>query len=248
MKKISIKVVLLLSLSTYLFSSTINIAVASNVSYAIKSLIIQFNKQYPNIKVYPTIGSSGKLTAQIKYGASYDIFISANMFYPNILYKQQIAITPPKIYAKGSLALLSSSQKDFTKGLDIVLSNNIKKIAMANPKTAPYGKATFELLKNTKLYSKISSKLVYAESISQTLRYTISACDVGFVAKSLLFSKSMKKYKKGINYIDIPSTLYTPISQGIVLLKNSSQDGRLFYDFMLSGKAKAILKDYGYEI
>ncbi len=244
------KILLSISLSIFLFGSNINIAVASNVSYAINSLIKEFNQTYPNIKVNPTIGSSGKLTLQIKYGARYDIFISANMLYPNSLYKEHIAITKPIIYAKGSLVLLSTKNRDFIDGVDILKSNQIKKIAIANPKTAPYGKATDEVLKNTNLYKQISSKLIYGESISQTLRYTISACDIGFVAKSLLFSKSMRRYKKDINYIDIPLNLYTPISQGIVLLKRakSNNDAKLFYNFMLSKKAKNILKDFGYII
>ncbi len=93
----------------------INIAVAANVSYAINDLIKEFNQTNPNTKVRVTLGSSGKLTAQIKHGAPYDLFMSANMKYPNSLYKDNIAITKPVVYAQGSLAILSSKKKRFFK-------------------------------------------------------------------------------------------------------------------------------------
>ena len=125
--------------TSFLFSSTINIAVAANVSYAIDDLKKEFNKQYPKTKVRVTLGSSGKLTAQIKNGAPYTLFMSANMNYPQYLYKEGIAITKPVIYAKGGLAILSNKKQDFTQGIKLVENKKIKKIAVANPKTAPYG-------------------------------------------------------------------------------------------------------------
>ena len=106
MKKILILITLL---GTWAFAGAINIAVAANVSYAINDLKKEFNKIYPNTKVNVTLGSSGKLTAQIKHGAPYQLFMSANMKYPNTLYNDKIAITKPIVYAQGSLAILSST-------------------------------------------------------------------------------------------------------------------------------------------
>jgi len=247
MKKI---IVALLFMGFSLYANAINVAVAANVSYAIHDLVKEFNKQHPNVKVQITLNSSGKLTAQIHNGAPYDIFMSANMKYPNALYKSSLAITKPVIYAKGALALLSTQKRNFTKGIEIVKEKSIKRIAIANPNTAPYGKAAVEALKNTHLYTVIKSKFIYGESISQTVTYTITAADLGFIAKSSLFSPKMKRYKKGINFIDVDPTLYTPIDQGIVLLKRAADniDAQAFYDFILSKKAKNIFKIYGYQI
>jgi len=232
-----------------MFASNITVAVAANVSYAINDLVKQFNISNPNIKVKVTLGSSGKLTAQINHGAPYDIFMSANMKYPQFLYKNNLAITKPIIYTKGSLAILSSKKQDFSNGINIIESKNITVIAVANPKTAPYGIATAQALKNAKLYNKIKPKFIYGESIAQTVSYTMTASDIGFVAKSALFSPFMTKYKKYINWIDVDSSLYTPINQGIVILKRAknNSDAQKFYDFILSPKAQNILEQYGYQ-
>ncbi len=241
-------VLLILSFLVSLSGGEIKIAVAANVSYAIEDLTAEFNNIYPNIKVVFTLGSSGKLTAQIKNGASYQLFMSANMLYPRSLYNEKIAVTKPIVYAQGGLALLSNRDRDFSKGINILKDQKISKIAIANPKTAPYGKATFEALKNAKVYDDIKSKIVYGESIGQTLSYTIRATDIGIVAKSSLFSSRMSRFKKGKNWIEVDSTLYTPINQGIVILKEGedNKDVKLFYDFILSKKAKEILKNFGY--
>jgi len=243
-------IILMIFFNTLVYSKTINIAVAANVSYAIESLKKEFNKQYPNIKLRVTLGSSGKLTAQIKNGAPYDIFMSANMKYPNSLYKQNLAITKPIVYAQGSLAILSNKQRSFKKGIDILKSKLVKRIAIANPKTAPYGKATFEALKNKGILDEVKNKIIYGESISQTVSYTIMAADVGIIAMSSLYSKKMKRFKKNLHYKQIDKNLYTPIDQGIVILKDpkDKKSAKAFYDFILSKKAKDILKNYGYLI
>ena len=245
MIKTLLGIILLLSSLT---ANSINIAVAANVSYAIEELKNEFNKQYPDTKVNVTLGSSGKLTAQIKHGAPYDIFISANMKYPTTLYEDKIAITKPKIYAQGSLALLSTTQRSFHKGIYLIDSMLIKRIAMANPKTAPYGKATLKALRNTKLYENIKNKLIYGESISQTVSYALIAADVGFIAKSSLYSPKMTKYKHNVHWIDVDPKLYTPIDQGIVILQNgkNNKEVKAFYDFMVSDDAKNIMKEFGY--
>jgi molybdate transport system substrate-binding protein len=229
-------------------ATTITIAVAANVSYAIEGLKTAFSSMHPNIQVRVILGSSGKLTAQIKNGAPYGLFMSANMDYPKALYKDKLATTKPIIYAQGALALLSVLERNFSKGLELLQSKNIGRIAIANTKTAPYGKATKEALQNAGVYTKIEEKFVYGESISQTLSYTMTACDVGIVAKSLLYSPRMVRFKEDKNWISLDTKLYTPIKQGIVLLKvaQNEQAYKDFYDFILSEEAKSIFKKYGY--
>lgn len=237
--------VLVFTILASLNAAEIKLAVAANVSYAIDDLIKEFNKSHPDTKVKVTLGSSGKLTAQISNGAPFDIFMSANMKYPETLYNNKKAITKPVVYALGSLALLSSKKQDLSKGINILQDKNIKRIAIANPKTAPYGKAAFEAFKNAGIYEDIKDKFVYGESISQTVTYAVTATDIGVIAKSSLYSSRLAIFKEGTNWIEIDPKLYTPIQQGIVMLK-TSKDIESFYDFILSDKAKKIFVQYGY--
>ena len=229
-------------------ASQITIAVAANVSYAIEALKQEFMTTHNDVKVRVILGSSGKLSAQIQHGAPYDLFMSANMRYPEYLYKNHMAVTKPLVYAQGALAMMSRDASNFSKGLALLKESSIKKIAIANPKTAPYGKAAYEALKNEKLYDALKGKFIYGESIAQTLSYTISAADIGIIAKSALYSPHMKKYQKGVNWVDVDTELYTPIEQGVVILKHgkNSSDVKKFYDFILSAKAQKILEDFGY--
>jgi molybdate transport system substrate-binding protein len=150
------------------------------------------------------------------------------------------------IYAQGSLSFLSHKDIDFTKNPHTLANDNIKRIAIANPKTAPYGKATVEFLKNIKIYNKIRQKFIYSESISQTLSYTLIGADVGIIASSALYSPKIKKLKNNLYIKRIDTKFYTPIKQGIVLLKDANKDAKYFYDFILSKEAKKILKEFGY--
>lgn len=238
----------LLIFSGYLYAGNINIAVAANVSYAIEDLTKEFKKHYPNTKVNVTLGSSGKLTAQIKNGAPYDIFMSANMKYPQALFKKGDAVTKPKVYAQGSLAILSNNQRSFKHGLGLLKSKLVKRVAIANPKTAPYGKAAFEALENLGILDEVKHKFIYGESISQTVSYTMMAADVGIIAKSSLYSKKMRRFKQNVHFKEVDSKLYTPINQGVVLLKNAQDDKEsvAFYQFILSDEAKTIFKRFGY--
>jgi len=252
------KFLYLLLFTSYIFSTgcnennlnkkRVNVAVAANVSYAIDELIAEFNKIYPDIEVQVSLGSSGKLTAQIKNSAPYQIFMSANMLYPETLYRDKIAITEPVIYAKGGLALLSKKGIDLSKGLELLRDKSINRVAIANPKTAPYGVASFEALKRAKIFNAVKEKFVYGESISQTVSYTVTATDIGLIAKSSLFSPNLSHFKEGVNWITIENSLYTPIKQGIVILKagQDREEVKLFYDFILSKKAETVLKRYGY--
>lgn len=247
MKKILLT---LIFCSLTLNAVTINIAVATNVNYAIQELKSKFLQTHPDIDINIILGSSGKLTAQISHGAPYGLFMSANMLYPSKLYENKLAITQPQVYAKGALALFSAKTRDFSLGIQLLTSKDIQKIALANPKTAPYGKAAFEALQTSKIYTDIQTKLIFAESISQTLSYVITAADIGFIASSSLYSAKMSYYKKGTHWLELDPSLYSPIEQGVVLLSfgQDIQAYRLFYEFLFTLDAQKIFKKYGYII
>ncbi len=233
-----------------LSAGEIKIAVAANVSYAIEPLKKAFYALYPKTNIEVILGSSGKLTAQIRNGAPYELFMSANMKYPEVLYKEGIAVTKPIVYAQGALAYLSVKPQDYTQGMMLLTDDKIKKIAIANPKTAPYGVAAVEALKHANVYDAVKKKFVYGESISQTVTYAMTATDIGLIAKSSLFSPQMAHFKEGIHWSDVDDTLYRPIDQGMVILKEAEGNPEVkdFYDFILSSKAQKILKNFGYKV
>jgi molybdate transport system substrate-binding protein len=218
------------------------------MSHTIEVLKQSFHKQHPQTKMIVSLGSSGKMTAQITQGAPYQIFMSADMRFPKRLYDEGLAITKPVIYAWGALAILSRNKQNFTEGIHMIENKNIHTIVIANPKTAPYGKAAMEALNHGGIYGKVASKLVYSESIAHAISYTVHVADIGFVAKSSLFDPKMKKFYKDMHWIEVNPTFYAPIEQGIVILKNGldSEEVRAFYDFIFSKEAKKILTNFGY--
>jgi len=228
-------------------TETLTIATAANMQFAIQEITIAFTQE-TGIKCETIVSSSGKLTAQIKEGAPYDIFISADMKFPTELYKTGFSTSEPKIYAYGKLVmwtLYDSIQPSF----ELLTSEKIKHIAVANPKTAPYGIAAKEVLLKKGLLSKIEDKLVFGESVAQTNQFiTTKAAEIGLTAMSIVLSPKMKE--KG-NWIAIDKSDYTPISQGIVILKNNPSNisnANLFYNFLLSPSGSKILTKFGYSI
>ena len=168
--------------------------------------------------------------------------------YPKKLYESDDAVTRPLVYAQGSLAYLSTKNLDLSKGMEVLLNDKVKKIAIANPKTAPYGVASVEALKNAKIYESIKSKFVYGESISQTVTYATKATDIGLIAKSALYSPKMTQFKKDVHWKEVDAKLYTPIDQGIVLLKHGEKSlgASAFYAFVMSKRAKKVFEAFGY--
>ena len=218
----------------------ITIAASANMQYVLKELISEFSNDNL-VACEIVLGSSGKLTAQIEAGAPFDIFLSANAKYPLYLKSKNNSYTAPKTYAYGKLAVLSKYLKT-TNISELLTSTEVKKIAIPNPKNAPYGQMAEEYLMNLDIYPKIKHKLVYGESVMQSNQFVISgAADVGFTAISTLKTKNSIHFKHTI----INDRLYTPIPQQLLILTPNSKTQQ-FAHFMLSKKAQDILKKYGY--
>jgi molybdate transport system substrate-binding protein len=239
---------LLLFTGLLLQAKTVTVAAAANVSYAMTELSKAFRKEHSDTEIRVIVGSSGKLTAQIRHGAPYQLFLSADMDYPEALRKSGEAVTEPRVYARGALVLFSATPRDLGEGLDLLKSPEIKKVAMANPRTAPYGRAAKEALEKSGLMKAVKPKLIYGESVSQTVAYALRAADAGLIAKAPLFSPKLRSFREGKNWIDVDPSLYHPIDQGVVLLKPGAGDpaARDFYDFLLGPEARKILRRYGY--
>ncbi len=244
MKKI---VSIFLLFTVYLIAEEITVATAANVQYAMEELKKAF-KRSTGITVHTVVASSGKLAAQIKSGAPFDLFLSANMKYPKYLRQHRFAVNDPKIYAYGSLVLWTLKPIELDKGIKSLLNPKIERIAIPNPKNAPYGTQTVIAMKNAGIYKKIKSKLIYAESVSQTNQYIVSkAVDAGLTAKSVVLSPKMSGKGK---FININPALYSPIEQGVVILKHGQQKKPkatyAFYEFLFSPQGKEIFKKFGY--
>ena len=228
----------------------LTVAVAANVQFAMKDIKTAFEKT-SGYKIDVIIGSSGQLTAQIKQGAPFDVFISADMRYPEDLFKNKLAVDSPKVYAYGALVVWTMNKNIALKNdLSELTDSRVIKIAVANPKTAPYGTAAIKSLKHFGLLKNVEGKLVYGESIASTNQFIISgAADIGFTAKSVVMSSAMKG--KG-NWSEVEPSAYNPIRQGCVVLsygkENHPAASKQFYDFLFSDKVREILKNYGYKV
>lgn len=236
-------------LITTSWAQTITVAVAANMKYAANDIAKAFTKE-SGIGVKIITGASGKLTQQIMSGAPFDAFLSADVEYPAKLAKAGYSTTPADVYAYGTLILWSNTGANLAKGVLVVADPSVKKIAIANPKTAPYGIEAMNAMKFYKVDKAIDKKIVVAESISQVGAYvTTKAVDVGFIAKSIVLSPEMKNVGK---WVEIDPKAYNTIDQAMVGLKNGTPENQIaakkFLRFMSSPKALEILQANGYRL
>ena len=248
MKKTFFSLVVAALAAFHLNAGEINVFAAANVTYAFDELKTEFAKTNPDTKVAVTLGASGALSTQVKNGAPADVFMAANMKFVQDLYDTKFAVTEPVVYAQGALALFTIRDIDLAKGINAV--EGLKAIAIANPETAPYGKASIEALKKAGIYDKVEKNVILAKSIGEALSQALSAADVGFIAASAMYDKKMAVGKEGKNFILIDPALYTPIDQGMVILKHgeNNPEAKAFYDFIRSDRAKEIFRKFGYVV
>lgn len=236
-----------LAFASALAAQTITVAAAANLKYAVTDIAKEFSKD-TGIEVKIITGASGKLTQQIMSGAPYDAFLSADVEFPAKLANGGYTTTPSQVYAFGTLVLWSDTGADLSKGVALVADPSVKKIAVANPKTAPYGIEAMNTMKYHKVADDAAAKIVTAESISQVATYVTSkAVDVGFMAKSIVLSPEMKTVGK---WVEVDPKSYNTIDQAMVGLKNGTPENQIaakkFLRYMSSPKAIDILKASGY--
>jgi molybdate transport system substrate-binding protein len=247
MKRIKILVAACLFLISPAFAQNLKVAVAANLQAVIKVLQSDF-KSKTGIMIEPIVGSSGNLTNQVKNGAPYDVFLSADMTFPELLFKEGFSAKKPVVYAQGSLIICSSQDIGFENWERVLLTERVKKIAIANPAIAPYGKAAEEALKHKGILDDIQSKVVHGESISQINTYiTTGVVEVGFTTQALVKDPANKN---PLYWKIIDPKLYAPIEQGMVILKHgaANPNAEKFYQYILSLAAKAVFEKYGYHV
>ncbi|NHI00370.1 molybdate ABC transporter substrate-binding protein [Oceanimonas sp. MB9] len=234
---------LLLCVSMPALADEVRVAVAANFLDAITTLSGQFERQSGHT-VLISSGSTGKLYAQIKNGAPFDVFLAADEARPALL-EHEAAIVPGSrfTYALGTLVLWSPDRGLIDAEQSVLNNGDFRFLAIANPATAPYGRAAQEVLTGMGLWERFSKKMVRGENIGQTYQYVYSRnADLGFVAKSQVFSQG--QFADG-SWWEVPADRYAPIVQQAVQLRDTPAATALL-DYLRSPAGLAVIQAYGY--
>lgn len=230
-------------------AETTTLAVAANFTGTMTRLIPVFEQQTGH-QVRASYGSTGKLYAQIIHGAPFDAFMAADSDRPRLLEQNNRAMPDTRFaYAEGRLALWSRSMGLFEDGLSY-LQHQPGRLAIGNPKTAPYGIAAIEVLENLQLSETLRPQLVSGDSIAQTFQFAATGnAEAGFVALAQVRARESMEGRNGSVWL-IPEHLHQPISQHAVLLKrgHTNAAARAWMTFLASGEARAIIRADGYDI
>ena len=242
--------VALASLFAPALAQDLTVAAAADLQFAMQDITSRFAQQTGK-KVQVVYGSSGNFAQQLRNGAPFDMFFSANVDYPSQLQREGLVESGSLyLYAKGKIVLWvpNGGAVDPHAGLPALLNPAVKKIAIANPVHAPYGKAAVAAMESEHVYEKVKEKLVLGENISQAASFVTSgAADAGIVALALALSPNMKD--KG-RYSEIPTTDYPAIEQACVILRSSrsKQNAQQFLRFIQTKSIQDLLNQYGFDV
>jgi molybdate transport system substrate-binding protein len=234
----------LLALATAAQAETISIAVAANFTDATKVLAKAF-KAKTGDDLAPSFGATGQLYTQISQGAPFEIFLSADSTAPTRAVAGGFGVKGTQFtYATGKVVLFSADPK-LVMGADTLKDGKFHKIAVADPRTAPYGAAAIAVMNKLGVYSTLQPKIVTGASIAQTYQFVDTRnADLGFVALSQVINR-----KDGSRWM-VPQKDYTPIAQDAVLLTPGKDDNgaKAFLAFLKSPAAAKIIESFGYEV
>ncbi len=232
-------------------SEELTIAAAADLTYCLQDLNVAFRQSHPEATLKVSTGSSGNFFAEIKNGAPFDIFLSADMNYPRELVKAGLAEDTNLVqYAVGRIVLWTTADKvDVSRGLAVLRDGQaIKKIAIANPEHAPYGRAAKAALEHEKLWEEVQSRIVIGENIAQAAQFVETGnADAGIIALSLVMSPKLEKVGR---YFEIPADSYPPLEQGAILTKMGATKplAKAYLDFLRSPDARKIFDRYGFRL
>ena len=224
----------------------ITIAAAADLKFALDEIVMQFEKAHPADHVETIYGSSGKFQTQIRQGAPFDLYFSADIAYPRALKNEGFAASEAQPYAVGRIVLWSTSRDAGRMTLADLADPAISKIAIANPKHAPYGKRAEEALKASGVWEKVEAKLVYGENVAQAAQFVQTGnAQAGIIALSLALSPELSK--RG-GYALIPDQLHQPLEQGFIVTKRAAGNplAQAFARFMAGQEARAVMTRYGF--
>jgi molybdate transport system substrate-binding protein len=244
LKKLLTASALLLTLTAH--AEKITIAAAADLKFAMDEIVTLFKKSNAADEVEVIYGSSGKFHTQIQQGAPYDLFFSADIGYPRELAKAGLAALEVKPYAFGRIVLWSNSLDASQMTLDSLTDPKITRIAIANPKHAPYGKRAEEALRASGMWDKIEPKLIYGENIAHTAQFVQTGnAQVGIIALALAVNPELAS--KG-GYWLVPDKLHKPLEQGFIITQRAASNAlaKRFANNMGSASTRAIMTKYGF--
>jgi molybdate transport system substrate-binding protein len=228
----------------------VSVAAAANFVYALEALNAAFAARAPDVKVTVATGASGNLVAQIEQGAPYDIFLSADRQYPQALVTEGHADARSlTIFAVGRLVLWTTNPAVELRSIpETVRSGAVRKLALANINSAPYGRAAKQALEKLGEWAGAQSKLVVGENISQTAQFVATGnADAGFVALSLVLSPKLQD--KG-RWMEVAGNLYSPLEHAAVLTMRGATNpaAKRYLEFLRSDVARKIFERFGYAV
>jgi molybdate transport system substrate-binding protein len=231
-------------------AQTLRIAAASDLQAALPDIAARYEKETGQ-KVTLTFGSSGNFFTQIQNGAPFDLFLSADIDYPKRLEQAGLGERGSLYeYATGRIVLWTRSDSgiDLRKGLAVLADAAVRRVAVANPQHAPYGRAAVAALRHEQLYEQVRGKLVLGENISQAAQFVQTGnAEVGMLALSLALAPALKSAG---SYVEVPLTSYPPIAQAAIIVAASKHKiaARQFIDALKSSGSVTVLQSYGFAL
>jgi molybdate transport system substrate-binding protein len=225
----------------------VKIAVAANFTDATREIAPLFEAATGH-SAKISFGSTGKLYAQIEHGAPFEIFLAADTKRPIKAEAKGLAVAGSRfIYARGKLVLWSAKSERFADAEEFLKSGDFNHIALANPKTAPYGLAAEQVMRHLGVLAQLTPKLVKGDSIAQTFQFAATGnADAGFVALA-----QIKGWQGDAGTLwEIPEAYYAPIEQAAVLLEKGKQNpaALAYLEFLKSDTAREVIERYGYGV
>jgi molybdate transport system substrate-binding protein len=226
----------------------VRVAAASDLQFALEDIIARLKEQRPDLRIEVVYGSSGTIHAQLRQRAPYDVFLSADIGYPRDLVSRGVGSEADLFtYATGRLVVWTPAASKLAverEGLRAL--ENAGRIAIANPRHAPYGRAAEAAIRRVGLWERVSDRLVLGENVAQTAQFVQSgAADVGVIAKSLAVASGLRNGR----YWEVPEQMHPPLIQGGVILPwaRSRTGATQFRDFLVSADGRRILAAYGFD-
>jgi molybdate transport system substrate-binding protein len=231
--------------------NAVRVAAAADLKFAFDEIVDMFHVRHPNTKIFVTYGSSGNFYAQLSNRAPFDVFLSADVDYPHRLVREGLAPADDEfLYGVGRIVVWvpRSSPIDVEKlGMQSLLSPDVRKVAIANPRHAPYGRAAEAAMKSMGVYEQVKDRLVLGDTVLQAGQFVESGnADIGIISRSHALAPSLRD--KG-RFWEVPLDAYPRRVQGGVIL-SWAQDrsaAEALRDFVLGEEGRSILKRYGFE-
>lgn len=243
-------------------SQPLTIASAASNRYVMDELVQRFKQKNPLVEINVVYGASGRLATQIKYGAPFDVFYSANVGFAQALFEQGLTVSQPKDYALGLLALYTYTSHTIQHPFEFLKSSKIKRIGLANPKHAPYGIAAKQVLQYANIWDALQPKIIYGDSVAHAKYFTYSGnAQASIIALSLLYQDDTAKNvlsglsgtnnlrNKSKRVVLLPEASYSPLYSAAVVIKKSKQRAiaEKFLAYSLSNKGQEIFSRYGFK-